>query len=439
MKHKRKPKLSKQKIFCFISFIFLSVCTLWYGGRTIYFYLDSKKMPEKNNTLVKHILKDNIKKQTFKKINEDYYFYKNPTNNYLTFSNITWRIIKITKDNKIILITENPITSLAFGNYKDAYPIKWMNNINEEKNTGILEKNIENINKYLSKSISCTDNINDLKEINLKEENKNNYFSLLEIKDYINTGAKESFINNNYYNYLINNKNDEIWYINSKGELNSNDGTEIYGIKPTITLKENINYIKGNGTKDSPYIIEEENQLFGAYVNLDKDTYRIYNIEEDILKLSLNDYIKINNQKIEHIYSNNNYFHNDTKYNSLAYYLNNQYYNKLNYNNLILTNYYNNYYYGQNNNYDYREILTKKIDTKIYTLSIGDPILNNLNNYFLATGTNENNSLIYIKENDGTVTKDSVTTEKNLIACISINKSILTKGSGTISDPYRTE
>ena len=440
MTKKRRTRISIQKLFCFISFIFLLVCVLWYGSRTVYFYLDSKKKPEdtnNDNSLYQTILKNNIKNKDLKRINKDYYFYKNANNNYLEYSNITWRIIKITDDKKVLLITEEPITLLAYGT--NNYQTKCMNKIKEEKNTGILENNITNIDDYLTQTKSCEDNIKDIKNITCKKENDDNYFSLLDINDYINTGAKDSFINNGYYIYLNNKKDDEIWYLNSKGELDSNDGTEIYGIKPTITIKEDINLVKGTGTKEDPFIIEEENQLFASYVKLDEDIYRVYDINKDTLKLSLNDYLKEKSEKLEYSYSKNTYFHNDTVYNSLAYYLNHTYLNNLNYKNNILTNYYNNYYYGESNNYNYKDILDKKVDTKVYTLSIGDPILNNLNNYFLATGTNENNGLIYIKENDGTITIESVETKKNIVPTISINKEKLTKGTGSISDPYRME
>ena len=439
MTKKKKVKINKQKLFCFTSFIFLLICILWYGGRTIYFYLDSKKAPENNNnTIYKQILKNSTQEKNFKKVNKDYYFQRDTKNNYLTYSNIIWRIIKLTNDNEIVLITEEPITLLAYGNNKINNPLEWMNKTNKD-NTKILEKNIDNINNYLTKTKICLDNIENVKNITCENKNDDYYFSLLDINDYIHTGASKSFINNGYYNYLINKNNDEIWYINSEGELNTTDGTDIYGIKPVITLKANIEYKKGEGTKDSPYIIEDKNQYFASYVKLDKDLYRVYDVKEDILKISLNDYLKVNNEKMQIAYSNNNYYHNDTTYNTLAHYLNNKYYNSNSYKNLILQNYYYNYYYGESNNYDYKEILNKKIDTKIYILSIADPILNNLNNYFIATGTNNNNNLIYIKESDGTLSTDKVTTEKNIVPCISINKNNLTKGSGTITDPYRTE
>ena len=430
----------KQKMFNFMSFMFLLICTLWYGSRTVYFYFNSKKVSDDNIILNTQILKDNLNSKTFKKIGKNYYFFNNPENNYLKYSNILWRIVKINEDNEILLITEEPITSLTYGEeYNESYPIQWMNNINNTKNTGILENNITNIKDYLVKTNTCINNITDIKNVKCNKTNKDYYFSLLDIKDYINTGYTNSFINNSYYNYLANKNEDEIWFIDSDGELNTNDGSEILGIKPTITLKANINYIKGTGTEDAPYIIETSNQYFASYIKLDEDIYRVYNINETILKLSLNDYLKVNNKKLEYIYSNNTYYHNDTKYNSLAYYLNNTYYNTLKYTDIIIPNKYTNYFYGSNNDYDFKDILINKIDTKIYMLSIADPILNNLNDYFIATGTKENSSLIYIKDKDGTLTNDNVTSKKYVVPCISINKNILKKGSGTLEDPYRTE
>ena len=79
MKSKKKVKrvINKQKIFCFISFIFLTICCLWYGGRAIYFYLDSRKTIENEDKLLAQTIIDkNYNTDNFKKINSDYYFYK---------------------------------------------------------------------------------------------------------------------------------------------------------------------------------------------------------------------------------------------------------------------------------------------------------------------------------------------------------------------------
>ena len=135
-KKKIKTVINKQKIFIFISFIFLLVCVLWYGGRAIYFYLDSRKTIENEDELLAQVIIDkNYGTDNFKKINGDNYFYNDAKTNYLTYSNILWRIIKVTKDNEIVLISENPLTVLAYGenkNLKSSYITKWLNDKNTD-------------------------------------------------------------------------------------------------------------------------------------------------------------------------------------------------------------------------------------------------------------------------------------------------------------------
>lgn len=446
MKSKKKVKrvINKQKIFCFISFIFLTICCLWYGGRAIYFYLDTRKTVEnKDKLLAQTIIDKNYDTDNFKKINSDYYFYKDAKNNYLIYSNIIFRIVKITKDNEIVLVSDTPITSLAYGEnktLKNSYITKWLNE-DTNSNTGILENNLNNKEKYLMKTETCTDNVKNIKNITCKKIIDDNYLSLLSVVDYINTGSTASFINNGYYTYLANNDNKEnIWYINDEGKLDTSDGTDIYGVKATITIKPTISLISGNGSKDSPYIIEDKNVYFASFVKLGNDTWQVYEASDTTLKLVLNDYLKINDENLEYIYSNNNYFHNDSKYGSLAYYLNHRYLNSLTYKDLIIDNEYSNNYYGEENKYNYQNTLEKTINTKVATLSIGNPILNStLNNYFTSTGINSSDSSVYVLKSDATIEEVDVDEEAYVVPCISILKENLKVGSGTIDDPYRTE
>ena len=445
MKKKRKKKktvINKQKFFCFISFMFILICILWYGGRGIYFYLDSRKnVKNKENLLVNTIT--NNSKDNIKKINGNYYFYNDAKNNYLTYSNLTWRIIKVTKDKEIVLILENPITTLAYGKgktYKTSYITTWLNNKNTES-SGILENNLNNKEKYLMKTKTCIDKISNIKNITCKKTNSDNYLSLLSIVDYINTGAEKSFINTNVYTYLINKKNEnKIWYITDEGKLDTSDGEDIYGIKPTITIKPTTILKNGDGTENNPYIIEEEKRLFASYVKLDNDIWQVYDEEETNIKLVLNNYVKLYNKPLEHIYSNNDYIHNDTIRGSMAYYLNKNYLNNLTYQKSILTNYYINYYYGEDTEFDYTKIWNKKIDTKVYMPTIGDIIFNNnLENYFIATGTSEDGTDIYIFNKDYTLSTIDATEEAYTRPCITISKNNLKLGSGTSEDPYRME
>lgn len=437
MKNK-KVKISGQKVFCFISFIFIMTCCFWYGGRTIYFYIDANKTTniKKEKYLAKTIINN---KKELKQISNNYYYYKDAKTNYLIYSNLLFRIIKVNKNNEITIISEKPITLLANGknkSYTDSYITKWLNIKNEEY-TGILQSNLNDISKYLIKNKTCIDNIIDINNITCSDIDKSNYITPLSLIDYMNTGGKDSFINNGYYTYLVNTNEDKIWYINDEGKLNSNDGTEIYGVKFTLTLNDDTTIKKGKGTKNSPYIIEDENKYFASYVKLNNDLWQVYQDDNNELKLSLANYLEENNNKIEYLYSNNTYFHNDTKNYTLAYYLNNNYLNKLSYKDIIInSNYYNNLY-NEETKYDYKEIMKKTIDTKIANLSIGNVFLNDLDKYY--TSTAKKKTTMYIVNKNFTVDESEVEEEKYIIPCITIKKDILKEGSGTQEDPFRME
>lgn len=443
-KNKKKVKrvINKQKIFCFVSLIFILVCILWYGGRFVYFYLDSKKTIEnKEQILATMIIDKNFDTDNFKKINSDYYFYGDAKTNYVTYSNMLFRIVKINKNNEITLVSDSPITSLAYGldkSFSDNYAMSWLNESHQD-NTGILEKNLNNKENYLVKTNTCVDKISDIKNISCKKNDDNYYLSMLSLVDYVNTGAEASFINNGYYTYFANDNGEEVWYVNDSGKLNTSAGDDIYGIKTVITIKSSVSLVSGDGTETSPYVIEDKTGYFGSYVKLGEDTWRVYE-DGDVLKLVLDDYLKINGENLEHIYSYNNYYHNDTKYGSLAYYLNNSYLNSLSYKDLLVTNYYSNNYYGEDNGFDYSAVIGKTVDTKVAVLSIGNPIFNStLGDYFTSTGTGENDGTIYTIKKDATALEVYSDDDAYIVPCISIKKESLKVGSGTSSDPYRSE
>ena len=430
----KKRKINIQKIFCFISFIFIITCVFWYGGRLIYFYLDNKKVEVKDDdNLAKIILNENNEKDTFKQVSQDHYFYKNPDNNYLMYSNILWRIVKINNTKEITLISESPLTYLKTDSkdYENSDINKWLKEV--------FEDNLNNKAYNLLKNKVCIDSINKIEKTTCNKTYDERYATLPSLTDYINTGASNSFINNSKYTYLSNtNSEGNYWYINDEGKVDTDSDNDIYGIKVTITLSSSTKLISGSGTKDDPYKIEDKNNYFGSYVKLGNDIWRIYetNDDNDEIKLMLNDYIKSNNTDLTYIYSNSNYYHNDSKAKTLAYYLNNTYLNTLSYKENINTAKWANYYYDNS----YSEILNNTIDTKVSLPSIGNIILNNeLTNYFTNTGIDKTSNSVYVINNNGTVTETKTSSKAKVIPCISIKKSILTKGSGTIEDPYETE
>jgi len=437
-------KLNFKKIFCFISFLFILSCFIFYGTRFIKLYLENKKVETiEKNTLAKIIRESNYKSDNFKDINGTEYFINNSENNYLMYSNILWRIIKVNKDNSVTVISDSSLTSLAYGeklDYLNSYINKWLNS-NDEEYSGILEKHLNNKETYLQKTTACLDKVDELNNEECKTTNKDNYISLLSTSDFVNIGNKQSYVVNDEYFYLSNsNSDDEIWYIDDEGAITTNKGTDVIGVKPIITIKTNVEYISGSGNKDNPYKIEKENSLFGSYVKLDNDIWRIYQVNETEVRLVLNDYLKVNNSELKHIYSNISSYHNDTKSSSIAYYLNNTFLNTLSYKDKIKETTWTNGYYGSSSNYDYKEALENTVETKVALISIGDIRLNNeLENYFTLTGTKEKSSMVYTINSSQKLYGKNIQNQINVVPVISLEKDLLTKGNGTIDSPYEME
>ena len=442
-KKKIKRVVNFQKIFCFVSLVFILVCCLWYGGRFVYFYLENKKDTEiASNSLSTDIINNHAKSDGFKSINGSYYFVGNVSDNYVRYSNILWRIVKIDQNNKIYLISDHSLTSLAYGedvsDYEQSYIHKWLNKDDDEY-SGIIENNLNNVSNYLSKYNVCVDKIDDASNVGCNEEFSEDYIGLLSIIDYVNTGGRDSFINNGEYVYLSNGtKDQEIWYINSDGKLDKSDGDDLYGVKPVISLNSNIKSSSGDGSKDNPYVIDSESALFGSYVKLGDDIWRIYEVHENNVKMMLNDYLMVDDEKLSYGYSKKNYYHNDTVYGSLAYYLNHTYLNGLSYkDNIVSENYANGYY---DSDYDYTKILDTTIDTKVSVISVGNVMLNyEMDGVWTNTGVSEGSEMVFTIKKSGSLSGKSVTSNAYVVPCISINKDILTKGNGTIDSPYEME
>ena len=437
-------KINFQKIFCFISFLFILSCCIFYGTRFIKLYLENKETEIiEANTLVKVIREKNHNTDNYKDINGDEYFINNSNNNYLMYSNILWRIIKVNNDNSITAISNNSLTSLAFGeklSYENSYINKWLNS-NDEEYSGILEKHLNNKETYLQKTNTCLDTIDELNNQECKNISKDNYISLLSTSDFVNIGNKESYIVNNEHFYLNNsNSSNEIWYVDDEGKFGTNKGTDIIGVRPVITIKTNIDYISGKGTKEEPYIIEKENGLFGSYVKLDNQIWRIYQVNDTEVRLMLNDYLKVNNTELKYIYSNISSYHDDTKNGSIAYYLNKTFLNSLSYKSKIKEVSWTNGYYGAISNYDYQTALDSTIKSKVALISVGDIRLNNeLENYFTLTGTKNKGSMLYAVNSNQKLYSKNMQNKVNVVPVISLNKDLLTKGNGTIDSPYEME
>ena len=433
----KKRKISFQKTFNLISFIFLFTCCVYYGGRFTKLYLNNKeKIVIEENTLGKELKEKN--ESILKKINDEYYFSGEVDSNYVLYSNILFRVIKIGNNNVITMISDNSITSLAFGNdvsYDDSYINNWLN-ISDNDYSGILEKNLNSKSAYLTNVPLCTDSIDEVNNSECDNYSSDYYISLLSVSDYINTGASNGFVNSNEYFYLANQNSDkEIWYVNNNGKIDISDGNDIYGVKPVIKLKENINLVSGDGSKDNPYIIESSFGVFGSYVKLDDDIWRVIDVNDDGIKLMYDDYIKDGNDVVSYKYSNYSYYHDDTVSGSVAYYLKNTFLSNLSYKDIVKEVDYANGYYGSDNDYDYTDVLDTTINTKVALVSVGDIILNHeLKDYFTSTSSSKKGNFVYTVQSNNILYSKIISSTLHVVPIITIDKDKVS-GEGTKNSP----
>lgn len=433
-------KLNFQRIFCFVSFLFILSCCIFYGTRFIKLYLENRKVEiEEKNSLVKVLRESNADNENFEIVNGKNYFTGNASVNYLEYSHILWRIINVNADNSITAISDASLTTLAHGknlSTKESFINKWLN-ITTSEYSGILEKQLNNIDTYLQKTDSCNDTYDELTNTPCKNITNDSYLTLLSIPDYLNIGGKDSYLSNHEYYYLNNtNSENKVWYITDDGKTSSSNGDDILGVRPVITIKANVDYVSGTGTKEDPYKIEKENSLFGSYVKLDNDIWRIYEVNDTEIKLMLNNYI----ENTTYTYSSNNSYYDDYSKNSTAYYLNHTFLDSLSYKDKIKETNWSNGYYNDTDNYDYTTSLKETINSKIALMSIGNIFLNNeLTNYYTMTGTKTKSLSVYTIQKSQKIYSKQISNKLNIVPTISIDKNILTKGSGTIDSPLEME
>ncbi len=432
----KKRIFKKQNIFIVLSILFITGCCIFYGGRFVYYYLDSKK-PETDKSFSALLKSNNMNNKNFKVISTSYYFTDSDNDNYVLYSGVLFRAFKIDSEERIYLISDSSVTSLAMGENKiftNSYIKEWLNKSNND-NSGILSKNL--VTSSLVNTRVCVD-----KKDKANNNECNKYVSdyligLLDMEDYINMGGSKSFVNTGEDFYLVNNNGKKDWYVTNSGNVALSDGTNVIGVKPVVSLKSDIQVKSGSGKKDDPYVID--GSYFGSYVKLGNDTWRVIGEEENNLRLLLTDYLKVNGTKLEYAYSTSNYKYDSTKKNTLAYYLNHTYLNSLSYENVIISSNYYNGYYGADNDYDYKKTFATTVKARVGILSIGDINLNKFTNTALATGVNKSGNLVYVTSTNSSLAKDNVTSDLNVVPVITISKSSLKTGDGTSKKPYGLE
>ena len=377
-KENKKKKLTKgQKIFLLCNIFIIIGIIAFYGYRLIHYYKIEHAEPEKITLKDKLTKMDNIvyKDDGLYEKDHKYYFKGTNVNNYLFYQGRIYRIISI--DNGIKIINNDILTNLVWqkeiGNYEKSMIHNW------------LSKYIDTIDtKDLLETTWC-DNKIDINNYQCNNTYKDK-IGLLSTEEYLKAGGKNSYLNNGDFFWTINYDNDgNAYYINNEGSINNINKTDdnyfSYGIRDVLVLKEDVPYLNGDGSLETPYTINEDmkellkdNNIM-SYVTYKDYLFRIIDKDDKGTTLILDDTLE-----------------DEKNYNEIDKYLN-EFKKSLNEKDLVeqdvITNEYN-----FNNNYDYTKVI--KTEKKLIRIPhIGEIMFTSGNNFWLNTITDSKQGLIY--------------------------------------------
>lgn len=450
--------IRKDKIFIAISIVFLASLFIIYGYRFIHYYrleaniVDDTEISEPisiYNHLLTYLPEDDIliQKENGLIKNEDntYYFKGQVENNFVYYSGRLWRIIKTTKDKNIVLISEEIQTLMPYGEdieYQNSYLYNYLNNIDEYS---LFYKTLNNTD-ILVNTQYCEDTVTSTENVTCEATKSDYQITLLNLKDYLNSGANEGFLNNNTYFWLMDfNQNNELYYVFDKGGINTTSEykTIHHGVRPVITIDGTLLLTSGDGTKGNPYSLDEYedykliNVGVGEYLEYNNNLWRIISKQDKSVKAIMEGYIKENDQEIEKIFSTKNNTFDINDKNNIAYYLNNDYYNSLNNKEYLVKG---PFYTGKytTDTHDYKLVYKEKINAYIGLPQVGDLYINTYNNTLTSLAiTDHMNNILYIINENNSLYTSKINEKEKIRPVINLDGNLIAlSGEGTKESPY---
>ena len=215
-----------------------------------------------------------------------YYFRGKIDNNYVSFGDMLWRIVRINGDGTVRIVLDGVTDVLASYYTKENKNFTYDESSMNKYLENWLNDNLSDEINYIANTKYCSDigydeaNVfysytriytNKISTLNCLGTKINNNIGLLTADEVILAGAITGNDNLNYY--LYNSEIKESWYTMT-GALGTNDSISMFmvdvngrivtniegnlyrNVRPVINLLKNIE-IDGIGTKEDPYVIKE--------------------------------------------------------------------------------------------------------------------------------------------------------------------------------------
>lgn len=397
----------------------------FYGYRLIYYYrLENPKGSKlKTNLNLASLI---INKNKIVNSGNGLYFEDNSytfkgvvDSNYLYYSGILWRIVKINEDQSIKLISEESLTNL-FDDKAESLQKSILNTWMKEYLLSKLSHN-----EYLNANPTCIDVVTNIDSKACHKYLDNEKLGFLSIDEYVNALGKKSYLNNGRSWWLANQDNEhQRWYINNEGGISNTNNNLSHGLRITITLKNSITGLSGDGTETNPFIIEQDqyqvlaDAKIGQYLKYSNYIWRIIDKGQGTVKVVLDGIL---DEKRTFDLNSNTF--NPNSYNNIGYYLNNNFYQSLNNSDYIVNSNYAADNYNLESNYDYRQTSNKLVTAKVGLLSIGNLFIDEYSNTVIMNPYNDED-IIYIIDNNYHLYGDMVTKEMSIRPVIVLDNTL---------------
>lgn len=385
---------------------------------------------------------------------ESNYYKGKDVNNYLLFSGMLFRIVNVNEDGSIKLISDENIANVRadYDSYDGSNIDTWLKNV--------YYKSLHNADKYLVDTTYCVGNIASVYDYSAEcSTTVTSKIGLLSIGQYNSTLSNNStYLDNNNY-FTLSHKSGTKYIIApyEEGIKNGLDTGILAPIRPVITLKSNLYLLSGDGSKNSPYKLDDysyanasdllNTRLVGEYLEYSGLTFRIVGIDTNknikvIMASPWN--IQPNNQKLQLSVAELGSVKFDVKTESNpGYILNNDYLDYIDTSSIVDTNYVvpTNVAGSKYNEYETKKVKAKVLLPTTYEMfsAPGNDDNSRLVNYMYIDSSNSNDLVYMVNGNNGLVYEMNKTTfySYNIKAVITLNKKLkIASGNGTVNKPY---
>lgn len=433
-----KLKNKKNLIFVIISFLFVIFMVGFYGYRLIHYYrLENPKGSslKANLNLASAIINKNkiVSFGSGLYFEDNNYIFKGTVeNNYLYYSGILWRIVKINQDQSIKIISEESLTNL-FNDQAESLQKSILNTWMQDYLLPRLSHD-----EYLNNNLTCIDIVANIDGKACQKYLNNEKLGFLSIDEYVNALGKKSYLNNGRSWWLSNQDSEnKRWYINNEGGISNANNNLSHGLRVTLTLKNSITSLSGDGTVSNPFIIEQDQYQtladvkVGQYIKYSSYVWRIIDKDQSTSKIVLDGILDE-----KRAFSLNNNTFNSDNYNNIGYYLNNNFYQSLSNQEYIVSSNYFTGNYNLENNYDYRQISNKTVIAKVGLLSIGNLFIDEYSNTVIMNPYNDED-IIYIIDDNYHLYGDMITKNMGIRPVIALDNTLkIQSGQGSKKAPW---